>query len=696
MCGYEEAHRCRVRMGAGGLLARSPCQLEAGGAAEIVGPRGLFPGESRLAAAEVAVGRGAGEDGVTQPQVADDGAGPQVEVLLHQRAQSDRVHPGGAERLDHHAHGMGHPDGVGNLHHAPRGEPGRDEVLRHPPGGVGRGTVHLGCVLARERTAAVRGRTPVGVDDDLASGQARVALGPPGHEPSRGVYQDLGGRWVEEVFGHAGLEERFQKVLFDAGFRPLAVLGGDQDLLHRYRRVPLVADGNLALAVGPQVVEDAALADLRETAGQGVGQRYGERHQLFGFFAGVAEHHPLVAGAYLVEALVVVPDLQRPVNAQGDVVGLRVYGDDHAAGLGVEAELGPGVADLGDLLAHERGDIHVGRGRYLAGHDDETRGNERLAGHPAHRVVREGGVEDGVGDLVRYLIRVALGDGLGGEEMRGPESLIVRRVPRGRTGRSLHHPYLCLSISTIMVSKMTLATSLLEALGTKRSSSRPTTQTSFSSAAKPTPSPEMSLPTTRSAPLRPSLSRASSRGSPCVAANPTTKRSGNRSVTEPSMSAVGASSSSVVPSRRRIFSPTGEAGVKSETAAAITSASACGTRSNTASRNSPGVFTERCSVPGSAISVLADTTVTSAPNRRASRATASPIFPEEWFPMKRTLSIGSLVPPAVTSNRSPSIGPPRPPRSFATISPALAIAPSSPSTTRWPSSRRRSRFSRTA
>ena len=68
--------------------------------------------------------------------------------------------------------------------------------------------------------------------------------------------------------------------------------------------VPLVADRNLALAVRPQVVEDAALADLGETAGQGVCQRDRERHQLLGLLAGVAEHHPLVAGPNLVQILV--------------------------------------------------------------------------------------------------------------------------------------------------------------------------------------------------------------------------------------------------------------------------------------------------------------------------------------------------------------------------------------------------------
>src|SRR3712207_6898963 len=53
------------------------------------------------------------------------------------------------------------------------------------------------------------------------------------------------------------------------------------------------------------------------------------------------------------------------------------------------------------------------------------------------------------------------------------------------------------------------------------------------------PAREMSLPTTRFAPLEPSLSRASATGSPCVAANPTTKRSGYLSATALRMSAVG-------------------------------------------------------------------------------------------------------------------------------------------------------------
>jgi hypothetical protein len=55
---------------------------------------------------------------------------------------------------------------------------------------------------------------------------------------------------------------------------------------------------------------------------------------------------------------------------------------------------------------------------------------------------------------------------------------------------------------------------------------------------------------------------------------------------------------------------------------------------------------------------LAATTVTAAPRRAASLASANPIRPEERLPMKRTASIGSRVPPAVTSTFRPSRSPP--------------------------------------
>ena len=62
---------------------------------------------------------------------------------------------------------------------------------------------------------------------------------------------------------------------------------------------------------------------------------------------------------------------------------------------------------------------------------------------------------------------------------------------------------------------------------------------------------------------------------------------------------------------------------------------------------------------GAGTARLAARSVTSAPRRRASAASATPIRPEERLPTKRTASIGSRVPPAETTTRRPAqlVGP---------------------------------------
>jgi hypothetical protein len=57
-----------------------------------------------------------------------------------------------------------------------------------------------------------------------------------------------------------------------------------------------------------------------------VGQGDGQRHQLRGLVAGVAEHHALIAGAVLELRILAVFVFQGLVHAQGDVAGLLVDG----------------------------------------------------------------------------------------------------------------------------------------------------------------------------------------------------------------------------------------------------------------------------------------------------------------------------------------------------------------------------------
>ena len=122
------------------------------------------------------------------------------------------------------------------------------------------------------------------------------------------------------------------------------------------------------------------------------------------------------------------------------------------------------------------------------------------------------------------------------------------------------------------------------------------------------------------------------------------------------MSSVG-SSSSVRGASRSVFLslwPDGRAGRKSATAAAIRRMSqpsnSCAAGGAQLGRR--GDVDQRDARGGARSAAFAATSVTCAPRAAARAASAKPIRPEERFPMYLTLSIGSRVPPAVTSTRT--------------------------------------------
>jgi hypothetical protein len=134
-----------------------------------------------------------------------------------------------------------------------------------------------------------------------------------------------------------------------------------------------------------------------------------QRHQLLGLVRGVAEHHPLVAGALVVGALA--------VDALCDVGRLPVDRREDGAGPVVKAELRVGVADALDRGAHDVGDVDVGRGGDLAGHHGHAGGDQRFTGHPRRGIAGENGVEHGVGNLVGDLVGVPFRDRFGREDV---------------------------------------------------------------------------------------------------------------------------------------------------------------------------------------------------------------------------------------------------------------------------------------
>ncbi len=123
------------------------------------------------------------------------------------------------------------------------------------------------------------------------------------------------------------------------------------------------------------------------------------------------------------------------------------------------------------------------------------------------------------------------------------------------------------------------------------------------------------------------------------------------------MSSVGTRLISGAPSALRSFVVATSAGRKSATAAAITTTSDLAALASTASAISAAVSTSTTSIPGATARSDVVTRVTSAPSSAAASARAWPWRPEERFERYRTGSMGSRVPPAVTSTRRPRSGP---------------------------------------
>ena len=128
-------------------------------------------------------------------------------------------------------------DRIRDLDLAAVGETGGDDVLRDVARGVRGRAVDLRRILARERTATVRRSAPVGVDDDLAAGQAGVAHRAADHElagridvdevllaPARLVDELVREDRAQHVLDHVGLDQR-------VGVEPVAMLGRDEDVL---------------------------------------------------------------------------------------------------------------------------------------------------------------------------------------------------------------------------------------------------------------------------------------------------------------------------------------------------------------------------------------------------------------------------------------------------------------------------------
>ncbi len=208
-------------------------------------------------------------DRTAQIQGVDDPPGRQREVLPDQLHDPLVGNLAGSEGVHVDRGGLRNPDGIGKLELALVREPCGDNVLGHVARGVRARAVNLRRILAGECAAAVPADAAIGINDDLPSGHSCVPFRPADDELAGGI--DVDGcalikqhlpRLLLPFFKHRPdhlLNDVFPYlVLVDI----LPVLLRDHDSIHPDRLPVVVLNRNLALAVRPEVVDDAFLPDL--------------------------------------------------------------------------------------------------------------------------------------------------------------------------------------------------------------------------------------------------------------------------------------------------------------------------------------------------------------------------------------------------------------------------------------------------
>ena len=172
------------------------------------------------------------------------------------------------------------------------------------------------------------------------------------------------------------------------------------------RAVVVVLNGNLALGIGTQVGHLLALAtDVGQHLKDAVCQGERERHVVFGFIGGIAEHHALVASTLFHGVLT--------FHTAVDVGALLVDGAQHTARVALEHVFAFGVTNLLDYLAGNELEVNVCLGFHFAGQYHLSRGYKRFARHLRLRVVGQQFVKYSVRNLIGHFVWVSLGHRFG-------------------------------------------------------------------------------------------------------------------------------------------------------------------------------------------------------------------------------------------------------------------------------------------
>ena len=320
--------------------------------------------------------------------------------------------------IDEDADGLCHADSIAELHEHFVCHACCHHVLGDVASCVGCRAVHLRGVLAAEGTTAVCALATIGVNNDFAACEACVAVRATNHELAGRVHVignvfSIAEKFLDALRANA-FEHPWHKYLLDVlcdtllhslvGVE-LVVLSAHHDSVDTLRHALVaVFNRHLTLGIRTQVGHHLTLAtDVGKHQKEAVRQVEAQGHVVLGLVGGIAEHHTLVAST-LCGAV-------GAVNAAVDVRALLVNGREDTATVALEHVFALRVTNPVDNFTRDALQINVRFCLDFASHHHLTCGHECLASHLRVGVEGQQFVQNGVTDLIRHLVGMALGNG---------------------------------------------------------------------------------------------------------------------------------------------------------------------------------------------------------------------------------------------------------------------------------------------
>mmetsp|Transcript_18712 Transcript_18712/g.46482 ORF Transcript_18712/g.46482 Transcript_18712/m.46482 type:complete len:374 (-) Transcript_18712:63-1184(-) len=357
----------------------------------------------------MSIGGRLAEDGASEVQIANNGTGSEIKVLFDNLGQIGigRSLLGGSVRVHKDRQRVVDSNRIRQLHQCPLAQSSGNQRLGDPAGGIGRGPINLGGVLARKGATPVGAPSTVGVNDDFSSRQTGVPVRSSNDESS-GRIQMVDGLFVQILFGNDLLDHVFHKIARDLFLgHVLRVLAGNDNRVDALGDgstllVELVLAGDLRFGIGTNPVAGSVLADLGNLGSELGGQHVRQRHEGFRLVGSVTKHDSLVTGTEVFHLL--------GIDGLGNVRGLFLDGHNDVAGLVVKSLSGVVVSNVLDGIADDLLVVDGGRGGDLSKNHDHSRLTAGLAGDAGFFVSGQAGVQDGIRNLIGKLVRVSLVD----------------------------------------------------------------------------------------------------------------------------------------------------------------------------------------------------------------------------------------------------------------------------------------------